>query len=84
MPTIFIQNSELKNKSRVLCVDNQYYSTIASSTESVLVATTVNNVPVQPPTTISWLFGRTAAKHLYRGVAMWLMTSQEIVVKLYW
>ena len=52
-----------------------YYSTVANSTESLW--------RYPPPTTISWLSGMIAAKQLHRGVVMWLMTCQELVVGLY-
>ena len=54
------------------------YSIEASSTESIFISPLV-----YPPTTISWLLGRTAAIQSLRGVPMWLMTSQELVVGLY-
>ena len=38
---------------------------------------------ITPFTTMSSLWGRTATRHRYRGVVMWLMTSQELVVMLY-
>ena len=56
------------------------YSIVAISTESVKL---MKFLSVNPPTTISWLLGRTAAIHVDRGVAMWLMTAQESVVRLY-
>ncbi len=65
------------------------YSVWPYMTQSLLNfhSTKANSVskmpPVNPPTTISWLLGRTAAIQLYRGVPMWLMTSQESVVGLY-
>ena len=55
------------------------YSIEASSTE--LVPETSS--PVYPPTTISWLLGRTAAIQLLREVPMWLMVSQASVDGLY-
>ena len=57
-----------------------WYSMVANSTELVPVSIPR---PVRPPTTISWLLGRRAATHRRRGVAMWLITSQESVVELY-
>ena len=64
-----------------------YQTMIAISTELVLLSgvqpSGVQPSGVQPPTTISLLWGRTAAKHWDRGAVMWLMISQELVVLLY-
>ena len=60
-----IQGQILHNVS----IGIELHSTEANSTDSV------EPMPVNPPTTISWLLGRRAAIQLYRGVSMWLMTS---------
>ena len=53
---------------------------VANSTESVDLAFGEYAIP---PTTISWLSGRTAAKHNDRAVGMLLMIFQESVAELY-
>lgn len=48
-------------------------------TQKSVINSTVSVSPdgVLPPTIINWLSGRTTAKHLLLGVAMWFITSQE-------
>ena len=56
---------------------------LAIFTESLPSAANIQPPSVQPPTTMSSFWGRTATRDWWWGVAMWLMTSQELVVLLY-
>ena len=60
-----------------VCISWESQTMVAISTESVVLSN------ICPPTTMSLSWGRTATRHCDRGVVMWLMTSQELVVMLY-
>ena len=72
---IFIIQQQKRSEIKLICHQNL---APASSTVSVVV-----HGSVSPPTTISWLLGRTAVKQLYRPVVMWLIISHELVVESY-
>ena len=77
----------------IVCVLYETISTVLVSEVKppyqTMLAISTESVPVQllscvsPPTTMSSSCGKTATKHQYREVVMWLMTSQELVVVLY-
>ena len=73
----------------IVCVQYEAISTvlvsdvILSYQMMLAISTELVMLDVNPPTTMSSLCGRTATEHRHRGVVMWLINSQELVVVLY-